>query len=95
MVCRARADRCKRFEDFALILLVNAVAVVFHNHGEEHRGVSIVSCPVFESGAGNADLHSAVWRVELASIFEHVGQDLLVLGHVAQELGVAKAILLV
>ena len=95
IVCRVRADLCKRFENLALILLVNAMAIVFHNHGEERRGFSIVPRPVFESCAGNAYLHSASWRVELASVFEHVEQDLLVLGHVAQELGITEAILFV
>ena len=95
MVCRARTDRCKRFENFTLILLVNAMAKVFHNHGEEQRGVPIVLSLFFESGAGNMYFHSAVWRVELACVFEHVEQDLLVLHHVTLELGVTEAILFV
>ena len=82
MVCRARADRCKRFENLAQILLVNAMAIVFHNYGEERRGISIVPCLVFESGAVNVNFHSAVWRIELASVFEDVEQDLLVLNDV-------------
>ena len=82
MVCRARADRCKRFENLVLILLVNAMAIVFHNYGEERRGISIVPCLVFESGAVNVNFHSAVWRIELASVFEDVEQDLLVLNDV-------------
>ena len=95
MACRARSDRCKRFENSALILLVNAMAMVFHNHGEERRGVRIMPCLVFESGAGNANYHSAVWRIALASIYEDVKQDLLVLYHVTQKFGVTEAILFV
>ena len=95
MYCRARADRCKRFENLALILLVNAMAIVFHNHGEERQSVSIIPFVVFESGAGNVYFHSAIWRIELASVFEDVEQDLLVLGHITLEFGATKAILFV
>ena len=95
MVCGARADRCKRFENLALILLVNAMAIVFHNHGEERQSVSIIPFVVFESGAGNVYFHSAIWRIELASVFEDVEQDLLVLGHITLEFGATEAILFV
>ena len=71
------------------------MALVFHNHGEERRGISIVPCLVLESGAGNANFHSAFWRIELASVFEDVEQDLLVLSDVTQESGVTEVILLV
>ena len=74
---------------------MNALAKVFYYHGEETRCISILPCRVFESGVGDSNFHSAVWRTELTSVFEDVEQDLLILDDVTKESGVTEVILLV